>query len=222
MGIAAVIVAAGKSKRLKARQRKPFLKLGNYTILERAVSNFEKNIWIKNIVVVVHKDDVNKTRKLLRRFKKISSVVAGGKRRIDSVKKGTSYLLERDKIILIHDAARPLVSPALIKKVIREAKRWPCVIPGLRVSSTVKKVKKGFVKKTVDREDLFLAQTPQGLKASILKEVFDSKKKLACGITDEAFLFEVLGKKVKVIDGEASNIKITTQEDLNLARKLIK
>ncbi len=220
MSVSAIIVAAGLSERLKAGEKKPFLKLRRRSILETSVYNFEKNTGIKNIIVVAHKDDLKKVKKLLRNFKKVRSIVSGGKKRSHSVKKGIASLAPQDKIVLIHDAARPFVSSALIGRIIYETQKHGAAIPVIEVTSTVKKVKGNFVEKTIDRQNLFLAQTPQGFKVDILKKAFDKKK--CFNITDDAFLLEILGKKVKVITGEASNIKITTKDDLKLARRLIK
>jgi len=222
MSVSAIIVAAGESERLKAGEKKPFLKLRRRSILETAVCNFEKNTSIKNIIVVAHKDDLEKVKKLLRNFKKVRSIISGGKKRSHSVKKGISSLASQEKIVLIHDAARPFVSSALIERIIYETRKHSAVIPAIEVTSTVKKIKGNFVEKTIDRKNLFLAQTPQGFKVDVLKKAFDKKKKKSFNITDDAFLLEILGKKIKVITGEASNIKITTKDDLKLARRLIK
>lgn len=222
MSVSAIIVAAGLSERLKAGKKKPFLKLSGCSILETAVYNFEKNTGIKNIIVVAHKDDLEKVKKLLRNFKKVKSIIPGGKKRSHSVKKGIFSLTPQEKIVLIHDAARPFVSSKLIERIIYETRKHGAAIPVMEVTSTVKKIKGGFVEKTIDRQNLFLAQTPQGFKVEVLKKAFNKKKKKYFNITDDAFLLEILGKKIKVIPGEASNIKITTKDDLELARRLIK
>jgi 2-C-methyl-D-erythritol 4-phosphate cytidylyltransferase len=222
MSVSAVIVAAGLSERLKAKERKPFLKVGRRSILESAICNFEKNPTVKRIIVVVHRNDLKRAKRLLGEFKKVKSIVIGGRERSDSVREGISKLLPHEKIVLIHDAARPLVSSSLIERVIAKTQKHGAVIPVIKITSTIKKVKGDFIDKTIKRKNLFLAQTPQGFKVDILKKVLKKSKEKKGNITDEAFLLERQGKRVKVIEGEISNIKITTQEDLELAKKLIK
>jgi 2-C-methyl-D-erythritol 4-phosphate cytidylyltransferase len=221
-GVSAVIVAAGLSRRLEGSERKPFLKIGRYSVLEVCVGSFEKNSFIKDIIVVVHKDDIKKAKKLLCGRKKIKSVVSGGRNRSDSVKRGIYELSSEKKIVLIHDAARPLVSSVLISRVIRETGKWGAAVPIVKITSTVKSIKKSFVDKTIDRNNLFMAQTPQGFKTDILKKAIVKKAQSYGKMTDEASLFESLGEKVRIIEGEPANIKITTKEDLEIARKLMK
>ncbi|MFH1855812.1 MAG: 2-C-methyl-D-erythritol 4-phosphate cytidylyltransferase [Candidatus Omnitrophota bacterium] len=222
MSVSAVIVAAGLGKRLKAKTKKAFIKLGKKSILEMTVSNFEKTPKIKSIIVVARKDDLKKTAVLLRSFKKVRQVVEGGRERSDSVRNGIEALSGDEKIVLIHDAARPFVTSRLIEKVIAGTRKWGAAIPVLRVSSTVKKIKKGFVDKTVDRENLFLAQTPQGFKTDVLRTALNSSVLKKLKLTDDSALFEVSGKKVKAVEGEILNMKITTPDDLELARKMYK
>ncbi|MDO8519230.1 MAG: 2-C-methyl-D-erythritol 4-phosphate cytidylyltransferase, partial [Deltaproteobacteria bacterium] len=121
-----------------------------------------------------------------------------------------------DDIVLIHDAARPLVSPALIQRVIAAVKERGAVVPVISVSDTVKKTVEGRVVGTVDRKELALAQTPQGFRAGFLKKAY-AKVPVSEEVTDEAKLLELAGLPVFTVEGEKNNIKITTPEDLLLA-----
>lgn len=220
MNITVIIAAAGLGRRLKAKERKPFIKLGRCTILERTVQKFADNKKINKILVAVHKNDLDRTKQLLLGFKKVKNIICGGKKRGASVMNCIDKLSAEDEIVLIHDAARPFFSADLINLVIAETKKWGAVVPVVNAASTIKKVAGGFVKETVDRKNMFLAQTPQGFKVNLYKKILKENRKIASDITDDALLFEIGGRKVRAVKGESANIKITTKDDLQIAEAL--
>ena len=138
----------------------------------------------------------------------------GGPRRQDSVYQGLRRLSDEIEIVLVHDAARPFVSPALIERVIEGTRKNEACIPALGVRETVKEVRQGRVVQTLDHRHLLLAQTPQGFRAGLLKRAFECAVKEDFYGTDEAMLVERLGFPVHVVEGEEGNRKITYQEDL--------
>lgn len=220
MNISVVIVAAGLSKRLMSTERKPFIKLGRRTILERTVQRFADNKKINEIIVAVRENDLDRTKQLLSGFKKVKHILRGGEKRGDSVMNCVNKISAEDGIVLIHDAARPFLSAALINRVIEETKKWGAVVPVVGAASTIKKAAGGFVKETVDRKNMFLAQTPQGFKVNLYRKMLKKNRKIASAITDDALLFEIGGMKVRVVEGESANIKITTKDDLQIAEAL--
>lgn len=141
-------------------------------------------------------------------------VEVGGPERQDSVYRGLKRLSDRVRVVLVHDAVRPFVSPGLVTRVIEGARRYRACIPTLPVKETVKEVREGKVIRTVERQGLHLVQTPQGFQAQLLKEAFEQALRDRFYGTDESMLVERLGVPVHTVEGEAGNIKITWKEDL--------
>lgn len=145
------------------------------------------------------------------------TVVAGGTSRGESVRKGISAIVKSADFIAVHDAARPLLTAKWIDEIFAAARKHQAAIPGLKISSTVKRVRSdAFVSATVDRTGLVQAQTPQVFSAGLLKKAFARCQNLA-EVTDEASLLEAISEPVHVIDGWPMNIKITTAADFQLA-----
>ncbi len=219
MTVAAIIVAAGRGRRMGADRPKPFLPLGGRTVLARAVAAFASHPRIAAIVVPVA--DLDGARVALGDLAGRVRLVAGGAERQDSVRRGLEALGASD-IILVHDAARPLVPAWLIDAVIDAAAAHGAAVPGLAISDTVKRVAPdGAITGTVPRDDLRLAQTPQGFRAGILRAAYDAAALSAARGTDDAGLVEACGGAVRLIPGSSRNIKITLPEDLALAEALL-
>lgn len=158
---------------------------------------------------------------LLKKNKWNFRLIEGGKRRQDSVLNAFRHIQHNKGIVLIHDSARPLASARLFKTVYEGAKKNGACIPVIKSPDTVKEIKNGFIEKTINREVLGLAQTPQGFKIDILRKTFsklDGKKEY----TDEAGLLEASGRCVAVAAGERHNLKLTFQEDLAIIKTLMK
>ena len=218
MKAAAIVVCAGKGERLKGFD-KATLKLGGKPLFYHAVSKFAKLADIKQVVLVLQKSNFNIARKTLK-SKKVT-LVEGGRERNDSVYNGLCALGRGVDYVLIHDGARPLVTKRLIKRMLKELKKHPAVICGLRAKDTVKVVdSKNIIRQTLDRNSIFLVQTPQAFKKDLILKAYKRNKKKK--LFDDAQAVELIGKKVKVIDGEAFNFKITYKEDYMLAKRLLK
>jgi 2-C-methyl-D-erythritol 4-phosphate cytidylyltransferase len=154
-------------------------------------------------------------------FKKVKRILSGGKERQDSVYKGLLALSKDTDIVLIHDGVRPFISTEKIGKSIEMCKKEKAVILALPVNDTVKRVDEEYVVTTLDREKLWIAQTPQTFEYKLILEAYKKAIEDSFIGTDDSSLVERLGFKVRVLEGESQNIKITTREDLVLAEKII-
>jgi len=212
--VSVIIVAAGKGKRFGSA--KQFALLRGKPVLDWCLEKFIDHPEVDEIVLVL--PDERKKADYLSRSKKIVAVVKGGPRRQDSVRRGVEALSEATAdIVLVHDGVRPLLSAALIGRVIRGARRNKAVIPVVPIEETVKEVATGRVVRTVDRARLCRSQTPQGFSYTLLRRALQKAGQEGYGGTDEAELVERLGYKVAVVEGEARNLKVTTREDLRIA-----
>jgi len=224
---AAVITAAGAGIRMGGDQAKQFMELGGRPLLAVTVERFELSPDIDGIVLVVPPDKVDYCRgEIVKKYDliKVTKVVAGGERRQDSVRLGLEATEGHFPLVLIHDGVRPLVPPDLISRIVRAANQYRAVIPALAARETIKEADEaGLVVKTHDRRTLWLVQTPQAFRYEDILEAH----RLALEqnweeITDDALLIERTGVPVKIIEGSEENIKITTRQDLELARFLIR
>ena len=217
---AAVIVAAGRSSRLGGPLPKQFVELAGRPIVEHAVERLASSPSVVEVVVVVAAGELKgPIARKLRASGAISAVVAGGATRADSVALGLAAVPETRRYVLVHDAARPLVSPALVERVIQATRTHGAAIPVVAVPDTVKRIDGERVESTIDRAKLRLAQTPQGaLRARLAKVLAGSG---AERWTDEGAALEAAGHEVAIVDGEAENFKITTLADLTRARRQV-
>ncbi len=220
---AAIIPAAGSGSRMGLDHPKQYHHLCGVPILVHTVRVFEAASCIDMIVVVVPEERVGSTISLLREYGLLSGslqVVAGGRRRQDSVKAGLDTLGKDVEIVLVHDGARPLVSENLIGSCCRAARNHGAAIAAIPVKDTLKKAAaNGNILHTVDRENLWQAQTPQAVSANVLRGAYE-----AAGdrdVTDEASLLEFAGVAVHLVEGSETNIKITRPDDLLVAEKIM-
>jgi 2-C-methyl-D-erythritol 4-phosphate cytidylyltransferase len=218
----AIIVAAGRGERMGAGAPKAFLPVAGVPMLVRCARAFDAASSVSAIAVVVPADRMDDARELLRGLSRPATVVAGGKRRQDSVRCGLAALpADFDGIVLVHDAARPLVDVALIDVVAAAAMRAGAAIPVLPVADTIKRIEDGIVRYTVDRTDLGSAQTPQGFAAALLRAAYEAAERDGALLTDEAMAIERIGRPVRAVPGSARNRKITTAEDLAWAEDVL-
>ncbi|MEK7283765.1 MAG: 2-C-methyl-D-erythritol 4-phosphate cytidylyltransferase [Acidobacteriota bacterium] len=221
MTVAAILVAAGRGVRMGAGRPKAFLRLGGRTILERALGAFTSHPGIGRIVVAVA--DPEEAGGLLGPAAAGAVLVRGGEERQDSVRLALEAIgpTEAD-IILVHDAARPLVSRALIDAVIAAAAEHGAAVPLVPPADTVKRLASdGSVEATMPRETLRLALTPQGFRSAILREAYARAARDGFTGTDDAALVERSGRRVAAVPGSPGNLKITTPLDLVLAEALL-
>ena len=156
------------------------------------------------------------------RFTKVSSVVAGGRERQHSVWKGLRAFRESPVVVLVHDAVRPLVSRRVINAVVGQAGRYGAAIAAVPVKDTIKlEGRRGFFAKTISRHRLWAAQTPQGFSYDILVKAHVKARRRGFLGTDEASLVERLGIPIRIVQGEYRNVKLTTPDDLKMARGMI-
>lgn len=222
--IIAIVPAAGLGKRFSPSIKKPFAEVAGIPVLIHTLKNLQKAGSVTEIIPVLSEEDVEKGLELVESYglKKIKQVAIGGKERQDSVYNALR-LIKENCVVLIHDGVRPVVSSKLIDRLLRELKGNSGVVPGLRVKETLKEVNaKGMVRATVNREKLWVIQTPQVFPSGTIKEAYDSAYKEGFYATDDAALVERLGRKVKIIEGSPFNIKITTPEDLEMVEFLLK
>ena len=223
MKVTAVIPAAGAGKRMNSK--KQFLELNGRPVLDITVSVFDECQAIDDIIVVVAKEDIGSTKDLLKERKKVKSIVAGGAERQDSVYNGIKAIIpeSEEDIVVIHDAARPLITKDIISKAVTEAKVSKAVVVGIPSKDTVKTVSpENIIMETLDRASIWLVQTPQVFHCSVIKQAYERAQRIKYKATDDSKLVERMGISVKMIMGSSENIKITTKEDLAMAEAILK
>jgi len=221
----AVIVAAGKGVRMNCSTRKQYLELEGVPLLSLTLKAFDKCSSIDEIILVVPAGDIGFCiEKIINPagIQKKVTTVAGGLKRQDSVYNGLLAVEEKKSTVVIHDGVRPFVNPSSIEECIREAVLHGACILGLPASDTLKLADgSGYIEKTLERDSVWLAQTPQAFDYSLIKKAHDSARKEGFRGTDDASLVERIGEKVRIIRGNINNIKITTPEDLAIARSIL-
>jgi len=218
----AILVAAGRGERMGAVRPKAFLDLAGEALVLRSARVFDAAPSVEAIVAVVPGPDVESARSLLGPVRKLRAVVPGGDRRQDSVLEGLKQAPAGfDGVVLVHDAARPLVDVALVEAVVREAAAAGAALPVLPVVDTVKRLRDGLVVDTLDREELGAAQTPQGFRFPLLVEAYEAAFRDGVTVTDEAMAVERIGAPVRAVPGSPRNRKITTPEDLAWAEGVL-
>lgn len=219
MKAAAIIVAAGSGKRFGSKTPKQFLSLKGIPVFLHSVLAFRKVKEIKQIIVVLPAARMNEYEKTAKRFG--FTVVHGGEERHDSVKSGLSALDPSIDVVAIHDGARPLVSPALIRDCVRTAFTSGASLAAVQARDTIKISGNNMtVAKTLPRKTIWLAQTPQCFRKMTIINAY--RKLKTDNITDDAQVVELVGGKLKIVPGEYSNIKITEKADLKAAELVLK
>lgn len=221
MRMEVIVVAAGLGRRLNARIPKALVLLKGKPLIAYCLKVFEAHPGIDGVVVVGASGFLSRFIHLTRSFKKIRAVVPGGVMRSDSVKCGLRALSSDTGIVLVHDAARPFIDRAMIDRLITSLKKSKAAIVGVPVKFTVKKVDRKTldIRETPARELLWEAQTPQGFHKVVIAKAHSRKYKDEA--TDDAILAERMGVKVRMVMGNYRNIKVTTPEDMILAKQLL-
>jgi 2-C-methyl-D-erythritol 4-phosphate cytidylyltransferase len=213
----AVIVAAGAGRRFGAA--KQFALLKGRPLYEWSVEAFEQHEDVEGIILVLPAEGAGRPQPAL--GGKLRAVVAGGKERQDSVLNGFRLVpAEEDRVVLVHDGARPLVSRELISRVIQAAGEKGAAVPGLPIEDTVKEAAGDEVVRTLQRTALVRVQTPQGFLYSWLGPALEGAAAGGFYATDEAMLVERTGRRVVLVAGDVKNIKITTPLDLKIAEAM--
>jgi 2-C-methyl-D-erythritol 4-phosphate cytidylyltransferase len=218
--VGAIIVAAGRSSRMGGLD-KLFAPLGGRPLLARTLTAFQECAAVRRVVLVLAAENLARGLPLAEEegLSKVRTVCLGGRRRQDSVWEGLEALGPCAWVV-VHDGARPLVTPQLIEEGLAAARETGAAVPALLAQDTVKRVdEQGRVLRTLDRRRLWLVQTPQVFRYDILREAHKRSRRTA---TDDAALVERLGHRVQVYPGSPRNLKVTTPEDLALAEALLK
>ena len=218
----AIIVAAGKSERMGTGTDKAFLSLGNRPVVAWSLIAFERCPDIDRIVLVVRKEQQVAAKAVAGRFgiAKLIAIVPGGNKRQESVQAGLAACDVDTRFVVVHDGARPCVTPDVISEVVKLAKRVGAATVGRRMTDTVKRVEKGTaVSGTEDREKLWAVQTPQAFNFRTLTNAYKNLGKNE--ITDDCQAVELAGETVRIFENRAPNFKITTVEDLQIASALL-
>ncbi len=220
-----VIAAAGSGSRMGSKLNKQYLLLNSRPILTYSLDIFEHFSLVDEIVIVAHANETEYCeREVVKKYgyKKVSRVIAGGKLRQDSVWAGLKSLNQKTSYVAVHDGARPLFSSQLLMALLEEARKWGAAVPGIQARDTLKMVDRdNFVTSTLDRSSVVSIQTPQVFSFRELCEAYENAYEEAYVSTDDAALFEKYIGRVKMVPGEYRNIKITTPEDLIIARSLL-
>jgi 2-C-methyl-D-erythritol 4-phosphate cytidylyltransferase len=226
MKIVALILAAGRGRRMGTPKNKPYLMLAGKPIVCHTLFEFERSPLIDEIVLIVGEDEIDYARSSIVdafQFKKISTVVMGGLKRQDSVWEGLKAIKSDCEVVMVHDGVRPFISQALLKKTGQAMENCGATIVAVPVKDTIKTVsQQREVLTTLDRSTLWAIQTPQAFRRDILEKAFEKAINDGFYATDDAALVERLGEKVTIVEGSYENIKITTPEDIVLGEAIIK
>jgi len=222
--VSAIIPAAGAGKRMGGSTNKQYLSIGSNPVIIEALLPFENSPLINEIILVSPADSINYVREIVDRFNisKVTKIVEGGKERQDSIKNGLDSLDGATDIVVVHDGVRPFIEREVLEETIREAGKYGAAIAAVPVKDTVKEVDEGVISRTVPRQALWLAQTPQTFRYELIRAAYDHAEESGLRATDDASLVEAMGKEVRIVMGSYDNIKITTPEDLVFAEAIIK
>lgn len=218
-----IILAGGKGKRMMSKVSKQFIKIKDKPIIYYTLKKFIENKNIDQIVLVLPKDEIEYCKKeILQKYSlKVDKIVEGGTERQDSVYNALKSINNAD-IVLIHDGARPIISDKLIDEGIRYAKIYGAAAPGVMPKDTIKiKNEENFSINTPNRNTLVAIQTPQVFKYDNILKCHEKVRESGDAVTDDTMVVEKYGYKVYLYDGEYTNIKITTPDDIMLAERLV-
>jgi len=230
--VIAIVPAAGLGRRFGPGTNKPFQPLDGKPLIIWSLEKLESVEAITEIIPVLKAEDRKTGQKIFKEhsISKIKKIAPGGRERQDSVYNGLKAIKDKNSIVLIHDGARPLIDKNLIIKTIEaffvsgsgRGKQIEGVILGVPVKDTIKEAREGIIRKTLLRSSLWAIQTPQIFQYKTILDAYEKAMREGFYATDDAALLEKYGAKIKVIMGSYRNIKITTQEDLEIAEFLVR
>jgi len=223
--VAAIICAAGASSRFGGKRKKAFVDVAGRAVFLRSVEIFSNRDDVKQVLLGISPEDEElvdiKWGPNLKFYD--TTIFLGGDERFDTVNKGIELVKDDIDFIAVHDACRCCVTAELIGKVISTAAEKGAAIPACQVTATIKEAQDNMIIRTVDRENLYEAQTPQVVAVELLKKAYENLKNLdQSKISDDAQLVEALGQKVTIVEADSSNIKITRQSDIAIAEAILK
>jgi len=217
-----VVVAGGSSTRMG--QDKLMMDLCGLPVLARTLRVFDRCDFVREIVLVMREDCLQAGADLCREYgiRKVDKVIAGGATRNESALNGLMAISGDAKIVLIHDGARPLVTPEIVYEAMHTAALYKCASPAIPVVDTVKEAENGVVVKTFDRSRLNAIQTPQAFVPEIIKAALTKAIQTGTEYTDDCAAVEALGIPVHLFDGSPENIKIPRPADIYFAESILK
>jgi 2-C-methyl-D-erythritol 4-phosphate cytidylyltransferase len=220
-GVWAVLAAAGRGERLRADRPKAFAKLAGRPLLAESLERLDASDWIESIVIVAPEEWEEPVILLAEEVGagKVRAAVPGGATRTDSVRAGVAEVPDDAAVVLVHDAARPLLPAELVERVVAPlGDEWDGAVPALEVADTLKRAIDGRIVETLPRSGVYAAQTPQAFAAPILRRALAEERVAA---TDCAALVEAVGGRVRVVEGDPRLVKVTTDADLALVESLL-
>jgi len=222
MKVSVIIVSAGKSTRMGG-VNKQFLVVGKLPVLIRSILAFDALDEVFEIIIVTNSDNFSAVSDLTSKynFNKNIILTIGGESRQQSVFNGFEKVSVSCDFVAIHDGARPLVTSQSIKNAFENAEKYGASTLGVPVKDTIKTVQDGFICNTLDRNSLFITQTPQVFETKLYQKGFENALEKGLDFTDDCQLIEAIGTKVFMTNGDYSNIKITTPDDVKLANMFL-
>ncbi len=217
-----MIPAAGSGKRMGAGQNKLFLKIGEHSILYHTVGVFQEDPNCEEVIMAVKLEEQAAIQEILEQrthAKPVTFVEGGGERQNSVAACIAAY--QGSGIVLVHDAARPFLNSSVITELVRTANEQGAAIAAVKAKDTIKYAEDGAVKETLNREKLWLVQTPQAFRYELLKEASDSAIEDDFLGTDESMLVDRIGHEVQIVESSYDNMKMTTQEDLAIGEILL-
>jgi len=217
----AIVLACGKDQEIGPSVDVAFLALGSRPVVARSIQTLEQNPLIEGIVLVVRKERVDSALHTVRSFgcRKISAIVAGGPVRLTNLKNALEKLPEETSVVLIHEAARPFLNDEIITETIKAGKRYGAAIAAVKSSEAVKLAEKGQkVTKSLDRNSVWLVQSPQVYKIDVFQKMLKSSGKL---LDDDSELLAKGKQEIHLVAGSTGNMKIRTPDDLAVASAIL-
>ena len=219
--VSAIVAAAGSGTRMKTKNSKQLIEIEGMPVVAHALLALQKSSLIDEIVIVTRESDILIMSDIAKEFNitKVTHVIKGGDTRTESVKNGIDHA--KGEYVVIHDGARPCVKTEHIDKTVQKAFETGAAALGCPVADTIKRVdENGFIKKTVDRNNLWQIQTPQVFEKSLILKAYEQGN--TDGATDDCMLLESIGVRVAMVEGDKSNIKVTLPGDLDIVSSVIK
>ena len=223
--VAAIICAAGPGTRFGGKRRKQFTDVDGRAVFVRSIELFANRADVKQVLLGISKEDEEIVDVKWGANLKFFAVKTffGGSERFDTVRKALELINDDIELIAVHDACRCCATEQLVGEVIAAAGKSGAAIPACPVTATLKEARDGVIARTVDRANLFEAQTPQVFEAALLRKAYENLTNLdKAQVTDDAFLVEALGHKVSIVRTDSSNIKITVPSDIAIAEAILK